>query len=175
MDTPCLLSCNRSCSPCSCCERCGLWPELIDAAQDLCEQRSRHRHLGQLEHHVAAVAYDPGRCAPGRGACAGAVMSALRSRRSPRPCSVTRSSGRSRLTRRHGCGEHGPEPPPEPPPRQVFAHCPRCEEPLVQFVYLDSCPRCSLDLRRIRAALMTSGSGAPEDARRAAQGIMVLP
>jgi hypothetical protein len=36
------------------------WPELIDAAQDLCEQRSRHRHLGQLEHHVAAVAHDPG-------------------------------------------------------------------------------------------------------------------
>jgi hypothetical protein len=37
-----------------------IWPELIDAAQDLCEQRSRHRHLGQLEHHVAAVADDSG-------------------------------------------------------------------------------------------------------------------
>ena len=58
MDTPCVLSCNRSLL--SVLMLRGLWPELIDAAQDLCEQRSRHRHLCQLEHHVAAVADDSG-------------------------------------------------------------------------------------------------------------------
>ena len=36
------------------------WPESIDPAQDLGEQRPRHRHLGQLEDEVAAVAHDPG-------------------------------------------------------------------------------------------------------------------
>jgi hypothetical protein len=30
------------------------------SAANAAEQRSRHRHLGQLEHHVAAVAHDPG-------------------------------------------------------------------------------------------------------------------
>ena len=38
----------------------GLGRRSIDPAQDLGEQGSRHRHLGQLEHHVAAVAHDPG-------------------------------------------------------------------------------------------------------------------
>ena len=36
------------------CERRRLWPELIDPAQDLREQGARHRHLGQLEDHVAS-------------------------------------------------------------------------------------------------------------------------
>jgi hypothetical protein len=44
----------------SCRERRLLWSEPIDPAQDLGEQCSGHRHLGQLEHHVAAVAHDPG-------------------------------------------------------------------------------------------------------------------
>jgi hypothetical protein len=34
--------------------------ELIDAAQDFGDQRSRLRELGQLEHDVAAEAHDPG-------------------------------------------------------------------------------------------------------------------
>ena len=38
----------------------GLGREVIDPAQDLGEQRPRHRDLGQLEHNVAAVAHDPG-------------------------------------------------------------------------------------------------------------------
>jgi hypothetical protein len=77
---------------------------------------------------------------------------AVRSRREPRPCTASRSSGRWRLRPIRGA-DHEPEPPPEPPPRQVFARCPRCETSLVEFVYLDECPMCSLDLRRIRAAL----------------------
>jgi hypothetical protein len=34
--------------------------EPIDPVQDLGEQGARHRYLGQLDHHVAAVAHDPG-------------------------------------------------------------------------------------------------------------------
>lgn len=37
-----------------------MWPQPIDAAQDLGEQRPRHRHLGQLEDGVATVPDDPG-------------------------------------------------------------------------------------------------------------------
>ena len=36
------------------------WPQPVDPPQDLGEQRSRHRHLGQLEDDVAAVAHDAG-------------------------------------------------------------------------------------------------------------------
>ena len=41
---------------------CRKWPqpEPRDPTEDLGEQRSRHRHFGQLEHDVAPVAYDPG-------------------------------------------------------------------------------------------------------------------
>ena len=35
-------------------------PGVIDPAQDLGEQRPRHRHLGELEDHVAPVPHDPG-------------------------------------------------------------------------------------------------------------------
>jgi hypothetical protein len=35
-------------------------PEPIDPAENLGKQRPRHRDLGQLEHHVAAVAPDAG-------------------------------------------------------------------------------------------------------------------
>jgi hypothetical protein len=48
------------CFPGSCCERRRLRPEPVDPAQDLDEQGAGHRHLGQLEHDVAAMAYDPG-------------------------------------------------------------------------------------------------------------------
>ena len=41
---------------------CRKWPrpEPRDPTEDLGEQRSRHRHFGQLEHDVAAVADDSG-------------------------------------------------------------------------------------------------------------------
>ena len=41
---------------------CRKWPrpEQRDPTEDLGEQRSRHRHFGQLEHDVAAVADDSG-------------------------------------------------------------------------------------------------------------------
>jgi hypothetical protein len=41
---------------------CRKWPrpEPRDPTEDLGEQRSRHRHFGQLEHDVVPVAYDPG-------------------------------------------------------------------------------------------------------------------
>jgi hypothetical protein len=41
---------------------CRKWPrpEPRDPTEDLGEQRSRHRHFGQLEHDVAAVAGDSG-------------------------------------------------------------------------------------------------------------------
>jgi hypothetical protein len=35
-------------------------PQVVDPAQEVGEQRPWHRHLGQLEDDVAAVAYDPG-------------------------------------------------------------------------------------------------------------------
>ena len=44
----------------SCRERRRLWSEPIDPAQDVGEQRSWHRYLSELEHHVAAVVHDPG-------------------------------------------------------------------------------------------------------------------
>jgi hypothetical protein len=40
--------------------RNGRPSQAVDPAQDRGEQRTRHRHLGQLEDHVAAVAHDPG-------------------------------------------------------------------------------------------------------------------
>ena len=57
MNTLCLL---RPCFPCVCGERYGLWPELIDAAQDLGEQRSRHRRLDQLEDDITPGTGGPG-------------------------------------------------------------------------------------------------------------------
>jgi hypothetical protein len=36
------------------------WPQLIDPPLNAGEQSARHRNLGQLKHHVAAVAHDPG-------------------------------------------------------------------------------------------------------------------
>jgi hypothetical protein len=41
---------------------CPQWlrPEPVDPAEDLGEQRSRNRHLGQLENHVTAMAHEPG-------------------------------------------------------------------------------------------------------------------
>jgi hypothetical protein len=53
-----LWDCCSPWTPRSCQE--GPWPEPVDPAQDLREQRSGHRHLGQLEHDVATVAHDPG-------------------------------------------------------------------------------------------------------------------
>jgi hypothetical protein len=53
-----LLSIVALRTPCR--ERGRRWSEPIDPAQDLGEQGSRHRDLGQLEHDVAAVAVDPG-------------------------------------------------------------------------------------------------------------------
>jgi hypothetical protein len=41
-------------------ERRRPWPQVIDPAQDAREQRPRHCDLGQLKHHVAAMAHDPG-------------------------------------------------------------------------------------------------------------------
>jgi hypothetical protein len=35
-------------------------PQAIDPAQDVGKQRSWHRHLSELEHHVAAMAHDAG-------------------------------------------------------------------------------------------------------------------
>jgi hypothetical protein len=35
-------------------------PQAFDPAVDLDEQGPRHRYLGQLEHHLAAVAHGPG-------------------------------------------------------------------------------------------------------------------
>jgi hypothetical protein len=35
-------------------------PQVIDPPQGVGKQRPQHRDLGQLEHHVAAVARDPG-------------------------------------------------------------------------------------------------------------------
>jgi hypothetical protein len=35
-------------------------PQAFDPAEDLGERGARHRYLGELEHHVAAVAHDPG-------------------------------------------------------------------------------------------------------------------
>jgi len=41
--------------------RChGRFSQAVDPAQDRGKQRPWHRDLGQLEHHVAAVAHDPG-------------------------------------------------------------------------------------------------------------------
>jgi hypothetical protein len=61
MDAPRLPRCRRiRCAPCSCRERRWSWPEPVDPAQDLREQRPRRRHLCELEHHVAAVTDDPG-------------------------------------------------------------------------------------------------------------------
>jgi hypothetical protein len=34
--------------------------KAVDPAQDRGEHGARHRHLGQLEHDIAAVAHDPG-------------------------------------------------------------------------------------------------------------------
>jgi hypothetical protein len=48
------------CAPCSCRERRGSWSEPVDPPQDLGEQGARHRYLGHLEHHIAAVAHEPG-------------------------------------------------------------------------------------------------------------------
>jgi hypothetical protein len=45
-----------SLQPSSCRERFGSEP--IDPMHDLGEQGSGHRYLGQLEHHIAAVAHD---------------------------------------------------------------------------------------------------------------------
>jgi hypothetical protein len=53
-----LWDCCSPGTPRSCQERPR--PESVDPAQDLREQRPWHRHLGQLEHDVAAMAYDPG-------------------------------------------------------------------------------------------------------------------
>ena len=44
----------------SCRERRRPRPQAFDPAEDLGEQGARHRYLGQLEHHVAGVAHDPG-------------------------------------------------------------------------------------------------------------------
>jgi hypothetical protein len=40
--------------------RNGWSPQAVDPAQDFGEEHPRHRHLGQLEDDVAAVAHDPG-------------------------------------------------------------------------------------------------------------------
>ena len=42
------------------CHRNGRSSQAVDPAQDRGEQCARHRHLGELEHHIAAVAHDPG-------------------------------------------------------------------------------------------------------------------
>ena len=60
MGAPRLLVGRCSSARSSCADRRRPWPQLIDPVQDLGEQRPRHRHLGQLEHQVAAVAHDPG-------------------------------------------------------------------------------------------------------------------
>jgi hypothetical protein len=46
------------CSGCSCPKRGWSRSEPIDPTHDFGEQRSRHRHFGQLEDDVAAVADD---------------------------------------------------------------------------------------------------------------------
>ena len=40
--------------------RNGRSSQAVDPAQDPGEQGARHRHLGELEHDIAAVAHDPG-------------------------------------------------------------------------------------------------------------------
>src|SRR3546814_12196971 len=47
-------------SAASCLERAETWPQAADSTQDRGEQDPLHYHLSQLEHHVWAVAHDPG-------------------------------------------------------------------------------------------------------------------
>ena len=56
------LSCwiEAFCAAALCREQWWLRPEAMDPAQDLVEQLPRHRHLGQLEDDIAAMADDPG-------------------------------------------------------------------------------------------------------------------